>query len=112
MATADVNGGMEARFMQGVLVTPPRVEVRAHRGQWVLLHWYAHEDGEAVRALTLLEIAGDAADERVSRLQNYFFNDHLITEVCRELGVRSKVNGYRWWLRCADQSAVKPRLST
>ena len=36
MATADENGGMEPRFMQGVLPEAPRVEVRMHRGEWVL----------------------------------------------------------------------------
>jgi RNA polymerase sigma-70 factor (ECF subfamily) len=92
MATADVNGGMEPRFIQGVVPTPPRVEARAHRGGWVLLHWYAHRDGEAVRALTRLQIDGD----RVAHLQNYFFTPDLIAEVCAELGLPSRSNGYRW----------------
>ena len=52
MAAADGNGGIEARFIQGVLPSAPRAELVAHRGAWVLLHWYAHEDGEAVRAIT------------------------------------------------------------
>ncbi len=94
MVLADVHGGMEARFVQGVLPRAPRVEVRAHRGAWVLLHWYAHHDGESVRALTRVEAAGD----RVARLQNYFFNPDLIAEVCGELGLPSRANGYRWWL--------------
>ncbi len=94
MATADVNGGIEPRFMQGVVPSPPRVEAHAHRGAWVLLHWYAHHDGEAVRALTRVEADGD----RVARLQNYFFNPDLIAEVCGELGVPSRANGYRWFL--------------
>lgn len=94
MATADVNGGMEARFMQGVLPEAPRVEARAHRGGWVLLHWYSHRDGDAVRAITRLEPDGD----RVARLSNYFFNPDLIAEVCAELGVPSRSNGYRWFL--------------
>ena len=96
MATADESGGMEARFMQGVLPTAPRVEVRAHRGVWILLHWYAHDDGEAVRAVTRLELDGD----RVARLQNYFFTPDFIADVCAELGVPFRANGYRWWLRC------------
>jgi RNA polymerase sigma-70 factor (ECF subfamily) len=94
MATADVSGGMEARFIHGVLPTPPRVEVRAHRGGWVLIHWYVHRDGEAVRALTRIEADGD----RVAHLQNYFFNPDLIAEVCGELGLASRPNGYRWYL--------------
>jgi len=92
MATADQNGGMEPRFMQRVLPSPPRVEVRAHRGEWILIHWYAHEDGEAVRAITRIEPDGD----RVARLQNYFFTPDFIAEVCGELGVPFRVNGHRF----------------
>ena len=94
MATADRNGGMEARFMQGVLAAAPRVEPVAHRGQWILLHWYAHEDGEAVRAITRVVPDGD----RIARIQNYFFNPDFLAEVCGELGVRWRSNGYRWYL--------------
>jgi RNA polymerase sigma-70 factor, ECF subfamily len=96
LATADVDGGIEARFMQGVLPSAPRTEVRAHRGTWFLLHWYAHHDGEAVRAITRLDVDGD----RVARLQNYFFTPDFIADVCGELGVPFRANGYRWWLRC------------
>jgi RNA polymerase sigma-70 factor (ECF subfamily) len=98
MATADVNGGIEARFVQGVFPSAPRVELVAHRGAWVLLHWYAHQDGEAVRAVTRI----DADADRVSRLQNYFFSPDFIAEVCSELGVPFRSNGYRWWVTCAD----------
>jgi RNA polymerase sigma-70 factor (ECF subfamily) len=97
MATADVNGGMEARFMQGVLPSSPRVEAVAHRGEWILLSWYAHRDGvEAVRAITRIDADVDGA--RVSRLQNYFFTPDFIAEVCAELGVPWRSNGYRWFL--------------
>ena len=94
MATADVNGGMEPRFMQGIVANPPRVEARAHRGGWVLLHFYDHDDGGAVRALTRVETDGDG----VARLRNYFFNPDLIAEVCGELGVPFRSNGHRWSL--------------
>ena len=92
MATADTSGGIEARFIQGVLPTAPRVEVVAHRGAWVFVHWYGHTDGEAVRAITRLDLDGD----RVSRLQNYFFNPDFLAEVCGELGLPWRSNGYRW----------------
>ncbi|HVY44918.1 MAG TPA: RNA polymerase sigma factor, partial [Minicystis sp.] len=86
--------GVEPRFVQGVLPSPPRVEPRFHRGAWLLLHWYRHEDGEAVRAVTRVEADGD----RVARLHNYFFNPDFIGEVCREIGVPFRSNGYRWFL--------------
>jgi RNA polymerase sigma-70 factor (ECF subfamily) len=92
MAAADADCGMDPRFVQGVIPTGPRVEARAHRGGWVLLHWYAHHDGDAVRALTRLEVEGD----RVARLQNYFYNPDLIAEVCGEMGLPVRSNGYRW----------------
>jgi RNA polymerase sigma-70 factor (ECF subfamily) len=92
MANADKSGGMEPRFIQGVLPSAPRVQARLHRGGWILLHWYAHHDGEAVRALTRIEPDGD----RVARLSNYFFTPDLVAEVCGELGVPFRVNGHRW----------------
>jgi RNA polymerase sigma-70 factor (ECF subfamily) len=83
MANADTRGGMEARFIQGVLPEAPRVEARLHRGRWLLLHWYRHRDGEAVRAITRVEPDGD----RITHLANYFFTPDFIGEVCGELGV-------------------------
>ena len=86
--------GIEPRFVQRVLPAAPRVEAVAHRGEWLLLHWYQHEDGEAVRAVTRVEPDAD----RVARLHNYFFNPDFIAEVCGELGVAWRSNGYRWFL--------------
>lgn len=86
--------GIEPRFVQRVLPAAPRVEAVAHRGEWLLLHWYQHQDGEAVRAVTRVE----PDDDRVARLHNYFFNPDFIAEVCGELGVPWRSNGYRWFL--------------
>ena len=94
LATAADNGAIEARFVQGALPTAPRVEPRAHRGEWLVLHWYAHHDGEAVRAITRLHAEGDG----VAHLQNYFFNPDFVADVCGELGVPFRSNGYRWSL--------------
>ncbi len=94
LAAAATRGGIEARFVQRALPSAPRVEAREHRGQWLLLHWYAHEDGEAVRAITRLTVE----DDRVARLQNYFFNPDFLGEVCAELEVPFRINGHRWWL--------------
>ncbi len=94
MASADRDGGIEARFMQGILALPPRVEAREHRGEWLLLHWYRHQDGEFVRAITRVEPDG----EQVARLHNYFFTPDFIAELCAELAVPFRSNGYRWWL--------------
>jgi RNA polymerase sigma-70 factor, ECF subfamily len=95
MARAAELGGMEARFVAGVQPTPARVELVTCRGEPLLLSWYAHDDGEAVRALTRLEVN----EGRISSLRNYFFTPDLIEEVCRELGLPFRSNGYRWWLK-------------
>jgi RNA polymerase sigma-70 factor (ECF subfamily) len=92
-----VSGGeactVDTRFFRGVLPRAPRVEARAYRGGWVLVHWYDHEDGEAVRSFTRIDVDGD----RVAHLRNYFYNDDLIAEVSGELGLPSRSNGARWW---------------
>ncbi|HWE25921.1 MAG TPA: RNA polymerase sigma factor [Myxococcales bacterium] len=87
--------GVEPRFRQGALPDAPRCEVRSHRGRWLLVHWYKHQDGEAVRAFTTLEVEGD----RVARLANYFYTPDFLADLGAELGVPVRVNGYRWWLR-------------
>jgi RNA polymerase sigma-70 factor (ECF subfamily) len=86
--------GIDARLREGVLPELPRCEVRAHRGRWLVLHWYQHVDGEAVRAVTTFELEGD----RVARLANYFYNADFLVDLAGELGVPVRANGYRWWL--------------
>ncbi|HEX6277240.1 MAG TPA: sigma-70 family RNA polymerase sigma factor [Polyangiaceae bacterium] len=86
--------GIEPRFAQRVLSGAPRVEAVRHRGEWLLIHFYQHEDGEAVRAVTRFELDG----EHVARLRNYFFNPDVLAEVSSELGVPWRSNGYRWFL--------------
>jgi RNA polymerase sigma-70 factor (ECF subfamily) len=84
------NVGVEPRFVQNAMPTPPRREVRFHRGEPIVLAWYAHGDGDFVRAIDRLELDGD----RITRLRNYFFTPDLIAEVCAELGVPFRTNGY------------------
>jgi RNA polymerase sigma-70 factor (ECF subfamily) len=59
MARADELGGIEAKWMQGVKPTSPRAEVAFYRGEPVLLYWYDHEDGEAVRAVNRIEVVDE-----------------------------------------------------
>jgi RNA polymerase sigma-70 factor (ECF subfamily) len=92
MAGAAKDGGEEARVFAGVLPEAPRVEPRFHRGEWVLVHWYRHVDGEFVRAITRVEPAA----EHVAHVANYFFNPDFIAELCGELGLPFRVNGYLW----------------
>ena|SRR5438093_78224 len=71
----------------------PRVEPRLHRGEWLLVHWYAHGDGEAVRAITRVEADGD----RLTRVRNYFYTPDVLAEICAELQMPFRSNGYRYW---------------
>ncbi|HEY8924237.1 MAG TPA: sigma-70 family RNA polymerase sigma factor [Polyangia bacterium] len=94
LADPKVRAFFDARFSDGAIPSaPPRVEARLHRGRWFLLHWYQHTDGEAVRAVTTLELDGD----RVSRLANYFYNPDFLEDLAGELGVPVRANGHRWW---------------
>lgn len=86
--------GVQARFVQGALATPPRRELRVHRGEPIVLAWYAHADGEYVRAIDRVEVDG----EHITRLRNYFFTPDVLADVCGELGVPFRSNGYAFWL--------------
>ena len=97
MASGDPDCGMAAEFVQGVLPEPPRCELRQHRGETLLLLWYRHHDGEAVRAVNCVELEG----EHIARLRNYFYCPEMIEEVCRELEVPYRLNGYRSCLAAA-----------
>jgi RNA polymerase sigma-70 factor (ECF subfamily) len=85
--------GIDPRLRTGALPTPPRAELVEVRGELVLVSWYAHADGEAVRAVTRLEADGD----RVVRLLNYFYTPNLLADVCGELALPFRSNGYRYW---------------
>jgi len=83
--------GIDPRFAQGVLPEPARLEVRFHRGEPLLLSWYAHRDGEFVRAVSLVEPSPDG--DRIARLWNYFYTPEVIAELCGELDLPCRTNG-------------------
>jgi RNA polymerase sigma-70 factor (ECF subfamily) len=89
-----VYSGVEPRYRGDYLPEPARAEVRAHRGGHVVLFWCRHTTGEAVRALA--KVSDDGAGH-IARLRIWFWTDDLLTEVCRELEVPFRVNGYRYW---------------
>ena len=85
--------GLDPAFFRNVLPQVPRVELRLHRGEWLLVHWYAHSDGDAVRAITRVEADGD----RLTRVRNYFYTPDVLGEICAELQLPFRSNGYRYW---------------
>jgi RNA polymerase sigma-70 factor (ECF subfamily) len=94
LSSDDPRGGVEPHLRHGVLGSPPRVEVRSYRDEPIVLFWYHHTDGEAVRAVARMTAEGD----RLARVRNYFFTPDVIAEVCRELNVPYHINGYRYWM--------------
>jgi RNA polymerase sigma-70 factor (ECF subfamily) len=91
---ADGTAPIARELTVGISAEPVRLEARWHRDRWILVHWYRHADGEAVRAFTLVELEGD----RVARLANHFYTADFIADLGGELGVPTRSNGYRWWV--------------
>jgi RNA polymerase sigma-70 factor (ECF subfamily) len=89
----DGTAPIASKFTAGLRPDPVRLEARLHRDRWVLLHWYRHDDGDAVRAFTMIELDGD----RIARLANHFYTADFIADLGSELGVPTRSNGYRWW---------------
>lgn len=85
--------GIAPRYREGILPRPPRLDPRGHRGEVLLLGWYAHHDGEAVRAISRVELAGD----RIARLRTYLHAPETLAEICGELAVPFRASGYRYW---------------
>jgi RNA polymerase sigma-70 factor (ECF subfamily) len=46
LADAARLGGLQAKYFANVLPQVPRSEARLHRGEWLLVQWYAHSDGD------------------------------------------------------------------
>ena len=80
-------------YRTGLQARPPRLELRVHRGEALLLGWFLHDDGEAVRAISRVDVAGD----RVARIATYMHTPEVLAEICAELGVPFRSSGYRFW---------------
>lgn len=91
--TSDERGGVAPEFLDGYLHGLSTSEVRAYRDSWILLFWYDHAEGPAVRGVMTLE----SDENAVRRVRNYFFSSDVIAEICTELGVPFRVNGYAYW---------------
>ncbi len=81
------------KYRTGLQARPPRLELRVHRGEALLLGWFLHVDGEAVRAISRVEVAGD----RVARIATYLHAPEVLAEICAELAVPFRNSGYRYW---------------
>jgi RNA polymerase sigma-70 factor (ECF subfamily) len=68
---------------------PMRSEVRAHRGESILLWWWGDEVD------TIVRVAVDS--DRIARLTSYYHAPEVVEEICRELDVPYRTHGYRYW---------------
>lgn len=88
-----LEAGIPSDFRGNIQPVPPRFELRMHRGAPIILTFWSHDDGEHVRGVSLVTAEGD----RIARLKTYMHSPELIAEVCTELGVTFRSNGYRNW---------------
>jgi RNA polymerase sigma-70 factor (ECF subfamily) len=89
----DPSQAIAPEYREGLLPRPPRLEPRPHRGEVLLLSWHSHQDGEAVRAISRVDLEGD----RIARLRTYLHAPDTLQELCRELRVPFRTSGYRYW---------------
>jgi RNA polymerase sigma-70 factor (ECF subfamily) len=80
-------------WRKGVHEASARFEIRAHRGEQLIVAFWNHDDGEVVRAFSRVDCEGD----RIARMRTYFHTPEAIAEVCRELDLPYRTNGYRFW---------------
>ncbi|MCA9617486.1 MAG: RNA polymerase sigma factor, partial [Myxococcales bacterium] len=59
----------------------------------LMLGWFAHESGEAVRAISRVRMV----DGRVAAMTTYLHAPDVLAEICEELGVPFRSSGYRYW---------------
>jgi hypothetical protein len=69
------------------------IERREYRDESVLVCWYDHDDGPVVRDILRVRTEGD----RVVSIRYHFFSPDVLADVCGELGVPWRSNGYRYW---------------
>ena len=71
----------------------PRAERLAYRSEPLVVHWYGHDAGPVVRDVVRFE----TAEGRVARIRDHFFSPDVLADVCGELGLPFRTNGYRYW---------------
>jgi RNA polymerase sigma-70 factor (ECF subfamily) len=86
--------GVQPHLREDYLPEPARAEVREHRGGHVVLLWCQHTSGDAVRAIIRIQ---DDGEGHIAKLRVYFWTDDVLAEVCRELNVPYRINGYKYW---------------
>jgi len=88
-----ISHAVAARWLPGYRGGVARAEKKLYRGEPILVSWYDHDEGPAVRdVIRIVEDGGAVASVRF-----YFFCPDVIGEVAGELGLPWRSNGYRYW---------------
>ena len=88
-----ISHAVAEEFLDGYRGGLARVERKEHRGEPILVSWYDHNEGPAVRDVIRLT----EEDGRVASIRFYFFCPEVIAEICGELALPFRSNGYRYW---------------
>jgi len=88
-----ISHAVQPEYLSGYSGELARVERRDYRGESILVSWYDHDEGPAVR--DVIRIIDD--NGQVASIAFYFFCPEVIAEICSELGVPCRSNGYRYW---------------
>ncbi len=88
-----MNAGIRAEYRGNIQAEPPRFTLHMHRGAPLVLTVWKHDDGDHVRGVSLFE----TADDHITGIKTYMHSPELIAEVCTELGLTFRTNGYRNW---------------
>lgn len=87
-----LSSGVPAEYLTDYLPQPARAELRHVNGEPLLLVWYAHQGGEALRSFWRFQI--DSASERLSGVAMYYYSPEALQELAATLGVAVRSNGY------------------
>jgi RNA polymerase sigma-70 factor (ECF subfamily) len=88
-----ISHAVATEFLGGYRGGLARAERKEHRGEPILVSWYDHEEGPAVRDVIRLT----QEEGRVASIRFYFFCPEVIAEVAGEHGLPWRSNGYRYW---------------
>lgn len=88
-----ITHAVQPEWIHGDHGKTPRVEIREYHDEPVVLAWYEHDDGPVVRDV----IRVCTEEDQVTKLRYHFFSPDVIADVCGELSVPWRSNGYRYW---------------
>ena len=85
-----LSAGTSASYLEGYDGGRARTQCVYHRGEHVILLWYGHATGEAVRCI----VRSKLQKTRISRLRIYYFSPKLLVDVTAKLSVPVVTNGH------------------